>query len=145
MSSCFYFVRYWTICVLQLYVNQVVTSWRQFWSWPYAYLSSQAIFPAWPKCRDKNFNILRTKRAFKPKWKTFFIIFKGLSIKQMIQNFLEGESPTLWVFLSFASILKKILTLLTEDGCVSGIAREHYPTKISLCRPENSWFVTCII
>ena len=26
-SSCFYFVRYWAICVLQLFVNQVVTSW----------------------------------------------------------------------------------------------------------------------
>ena len=29
------------------------------------------------------------------KQKTFFIIFKGLSMKQIIQIFLEGESPTL--------------------------------------------------
>ena len=27
LSGCLYFVRYWTICVLQLLVNQVVTSW----------------------------------------------------------------------------------------------------------------------
>ena len=28
----------------------------------------------------QNLNILRTKRAFKVKWKAFFIIFKGLSV-----------------------------------------------------------------
>ena len=26
LSGCLYFVRYWAICVLQLFVNQVVTS-----------------------------------------------------------------------------------------------------------------------
>ena len=26
-SGCLYFVKYWAICVLQLFVNQVVTSW----------------------------------------------------------------------------------------------------------------------
>ena len=29
------------------------------------------------------------------KEKTFFIIFKGLSMKQIMHIFLEGESPTL--------------------------------------------------
>ena len=29
------------------------------------------------------------------KQKAFFIIFKGLSVKQITQFFLEGESPTL--------------------------------------------------
>ena len=37
-------------------------------------------------------------RAFKMKQKAFFIIFKGLSINQIIQIFLEGESPTLKFF-----------------------------------------------
>ena len=41
----------------------------------------KAVFPTLPKSRDKNLNNLRTKRAFKMKQKTFFIIFKGLSIK----------------------------------------------------------------
>ena len=27
LPGCLYFVRYWAICVLQLFVNQVVTSW----------------------------------------------------------------------------------------------------------------------
>ena len=27
LSGCFFFVRYWTICLLQLFVNQAVTSW----------------------------------------------------------------------------------------------------------------------
>ena len=27
LPSCLYFLRCWTICVLQLFVNQVVTSW----------------------------------------------------------------------------------------------------------------------
>ena len=33
------------------------------------------------------------KRAFK--MKQFLIIFKGLSLKQIMQFFVEGESPTL--------------------------------------------------
>ena len=48
-----------------------------------------------PKSRDKNLNILRTKKAFKMNKKAFFVIFKGFSIKQITQAFLEGESLTL--------------------------------------------------
>ena len=43
----------------------------------------------------QNYNILRTKRAFKAKWKAFFIIFKRLSLKQITQFLLHGKSPTL--------------------------------------------------
>ena len=39
--------------------------------------------------------VLRTERPFKMKQKAFFIIFKGLSIKQITQFFLDGESQTL--------------------------------------------------
>ena len=42
----------------------------------------------------QDLNILRTNRAFKTKQKAFFIIFKGLSLKQVKQIILEGESPT---------------------------------------------------
>ena len=35
------------------------------------------------------------KRVFKVKQKAVFIVFKGLSMKQMTHIFLEGESPTL--------------------------------------------------
>ena len=40
------------------------------------------------------------KGAFKMKKKVFFIICKRLSLKQMKQLFLEGESPTLSIFKS---------------------------------------------
>ena len=42
--------------------------------------------------RDKNRNILRTKRVFKMKLKAFFIIFKGLSIKLITKFFGRWES-----------------------------------------------------
>ena len=58
-------------------------------------LSNETAFTAWPKSQDKNLNILRMKRVFKMKWKTFFDIFIGLSLKQIKQMFLEGESPSL--------------------------------------------------
>ena len=29
--GCLYFVRYWAICLIQLFVNQVVTSWVLWW------------------------------------------------------------------------------------------------------------------
>ena len=66
LPGCLYFLRYWAICVLRYFVNQVVRSWI---------LKKRAIFSTWPKSHDKNFNILRTKRAFKVKKKAFFIIF----------------------------------------------------------------------
>ena len=42
--------------------------------------------------QDKNLNILRTKRAFKIEQKTFFIVFKGLSLTQ-IKNFFGRREP----------------------------------------------------
>ena len=63
------------------------------WVLELTYLSNQAFFPTRPKSHDKG---LRTKRAFKMKQKAFFIIFKGLSMKHIIQFFfLECESLTL--------------------------------------------------
>ena len=56
--------------------------------------SNQAIFYTWPKSQNKNLN-MKTKRAFKVKWKAFFIIFKGLLLQQIKQNFLEGGNATL--------------------------------------------------
>ena len=47
------------------------------------------------KNQDKSLNILRTKKAFQINQKAFFIIFKGLSLKQIKHFFLEGESLTL--------------------------------------------------
>ena len=57
-----------------------------------AYISNQVIFSTWTKSQDKNSNILRTKRAFMMKIKAFFIIFKGLSLKQIKQIFGDWES-----------------------------------------------------
>ena len=44
------------------------------------------------KNQDKNLNILRMKRAFMIKQKAFFVIFKGLLLKQIKQIFYKGES-----------------------------------------------------
>ena len=41
--------------------------------------------------RDKNLNILRTKRAFNMKQKALFKILKGLSMKQITQFFFESR------------------------------------------------------
>ena len=44
------------------------------------------------KTKDKNSNILRTKRAFEVKQKAFFIIFKELPVAK---NYLRPESAPL--------------------------------------------------
>ena len=46
-------------------------------------VSNQAVFFTCTKSQCKNLNILRKKRAFKMKSKAFFIIFEGLSLKQI--------------------------------------------------------------
>ena len=45
------------------------------------YLSNQTIISTWPKSQDEKLNM---ERAFKMKQNEFFIIFKGLSLKQII-------------------------------------------------------------
>ena len=80
---CLYFSKYWTVCVLWLFVNQAVTSQNlkltlSFWS---------NRFATWPRSQDKNLSILRTKRAFEMKWKAFFIIFKGFSVAKNFPRF----------------------------------------------------------
>ena len=62
----------------------------------------------------QHLNILRTKRAFKMKKKTFFIIFKGLSLNQIKTIFLEGERLTLNILnQSFIAIVLKTVSFTT--------------------------------
>ena len=61
---------------LQLFVVQSVTS--QILKLTTAFLSSR--FSTQPKSQHKNVNISRTKRVFIMKERTFFIIFKELSL-----------------------------------------------------------------
>ena len=61
LSHWLYFLRYWAICVSQLFVNQAVTSKISKLIWPFWSRS----FHTWTKSQDKNLSILRTKRVFK--------------------------------------------------------------------------------
>ena len=45
--------------------------------------------------KEKNLNILRTKRVFKMKQKALSITFKGLSVNQIKHIFLKGKIQTL--------------------------------------------------
>ena len=54
-----------------------------------------AIFLHDQKSYDKNFNVLKTKKAFKMKYKAFFIFLKAVSMKEINSTFLEGERRTL--------------------------------------------------
>ena len=76
----------------------------------------------WPESHDK---ILRTERAFKMKQGAFFINFKGLSIKQIKQFFLKGQSPTLtleekYITCYFSSKNKGVVKTLSSiyDGAI---------------------------
>ena len=79
------------MCIAFFLVNHAVTPKIS----KLTYLSNQAVFCTCPKSQDKNLNILRTNRVFKMKLKVFFIIFEGLSLKQIKKIFLEGESEIL--------------------------------------------------
>ena len=68
--------------------------------WNLSYFFNQSVVSTWPKSQDKNLNILRTKKGFKIKWKTYFIIFKEqhyiiFIIKANKTIFFVGDSPTL--------------------------------------------------
>ena len=84
MSGSLYFVRYWAKCILQLFVNQVVTSKVlklafHFWSSHFFYMT---------KMSRQKFDEFKTN---------FFIIFKGLLLNQIEENFFgRWESDFNW-------------------------------------------------
>ena len=80
-SYCLYFLRYWATSVLQLFFSQVVKS-----NFEMKLIFLTKLFFYMTKNQGKNLNILWTKRAFKVKWKSFFIIFKRLSIANNWKN-----------------------------------------------------------
>ena len=88
MPDYVYFLRYWAICVLQLFNSYAITS--KIVKLTLSFKSS--CFSTWPKSQNKTLNILRTKRSFKVNWKAFFIIFKGLLVTK---NRLKTDSAPL--------------------------------------------------
>ena len=94
LSHCLYFSKYWAICVLRLFFNQLVKSWDL--KLALSFLSSR--FATWPKSQYKNVNILRKKGAFVVKQKAFFIIFKGLSVAK---NCIRPERGPFLIILVF--------------------------------------------
>ena len=79
-------LRSWAICVLQPGCDVINFEINPI------FLIKLFFLPC-PKNQDKNFNILRTKRAFKTKYKAFFIIFKRAFIDANKTNFL-GRSKS---------------------------------------------------
>ena len=64
-----------------------------------------------PKSQDKILNILRTKRAFTMKQKAFFIIFEGLSLKQIKKIFFGRWESNFKRYLHEETISRQIMTL----------------------------------
>ena len=76
LLDCLFFSRFWSICVLKLFFNLVVK--LSIFKSTLSFRSNR--FSTWLKIQDKSLNISRTKRAFKMKWKAFYIIFHQLSV-----------------------------------------------------------------
>ena len=71
-----YFLRYWSVCALQLFVDQVVMSW--ILKSTLYFLSSH--FWTWLKIQDKNVNILamgKVSKHFKKHFSSFFEDFQS--------------------------------------------------------------------
>ena len=77
--------------------------------------------------KTKNFNILRTKGAFRRKLKAFFIFFKGLSLKQIKQFCLEGEGRTLIKIVISTKYLRIIICSLKVGVCRRNIEHTNLP------------------
>ena len=85
MSGCLYFVRYWAICVLQLFVNQVVKSWILKLS---LYFWSSSFFNMTKKSRQK-LKYLENKKNCSDEIKSIFHHFERAFNKVSTTNFLE--------------------------------------------------------
>ena len=88
LSDCLYFLKYWAICVSQLFVNRAVTSWNL--KLTLSFLSSHFCYTT-KKSRQK-LTYLENEKSFRGEIKDIFIIFKGLSV---LKNCLGPESVPL--------------------------------------------------
>ena len=77
------------------------------------------------------------------KQKALFIIFKGLSIKQITQLFLEGESLTLKNVLLCQRLLRigKLTTLEKEHSNNLHLAIVHQQCHVMLCTRTNQTLI----
>ena len=106
ISDCLCFLRFWGICVMQLFffigfgVMNFFSLIRSFFH------------------MTKYFNNLRTKRAFKMKQKAFFIIFKGRSVakncprRKSVPLTWWSRNNTLWLSLCFLTMVMSLLRYL---------------------------------
>ena len=76
----------------------------------------------------------KKKKAFRIKSKAFFMIFKGLSMKQITQFFLEGERSTLVTFHK-GLVSSLCLTILRVQG-VGGVKKAP-PNRFSSVTSAN--------
>ena len=92
----------------------------------------------WSKSQDKNLNILRTKRAFKIKWKAFFIIFKGLSVAKKLSRTSEPNFNTkkdYFIFSYFTSLsLFTSLFLTLKKDFINFLQKKCYITFLRLLK-----------
>ena len=72
---------------------------------------------------SQNLNIMRTRRAFKVKYKAFFINFKGLSVSKNCLS-LESEPLMLWNSTVVWNLIQKVLTWKPNICCFC--FEQHY-------------------
>ena len=94
LSDCLYFWRYWAICILQLFINQVVTSIRfeinlTFLIKLFCYMSK--------KSRKKY--ILRTERALRWNKKQFSALSKGFQFPKIVSDLTESALINLYLYM----------------------------------------------
>ena len=82
------------------------------------------------------------------KWKAFFIIFKGLSLTHIKIIFLEGESPTLILFLLCSKCDRNDGKILKEEKSfeilkILGLMNEKW--IISLCKSNFKFDDTSLL
>ena len=63
----------------------------------------------------KNLNISTTKRAFKMKWKTFFMVFKGLSFGEKIEIWQKIADASLKYYMKYWLTIACLLSYQYED------------------------------
>ena len=76
IASCLYFLRYWSICLLQLFVNLAMTS----------QILKSSHFATWPKNKDVNLKISWEGKELL-RWNKYFLsLFKGFQSPKIVSD-----------------------------------------------------------
>ena len=120
LSDCLYFLRYWAICVLQLFVSQVINSEINL-----IFLIRQFFYVT--KKSRQNLNILRTEKAWRTRWRlSTILIASNKSVSTVFWYVKVYINSEFWKFIQYTIHWDKTQTLKKFPSDKTNVSKNFF-------------------